>query len=325
MRRLPVVTAAVAVALVLGGCAGTPEPSASPSDDPVAEDPTCAASGSGSESIDVTGDFGAEPSVFFDAPLAVDETERTVAIPADGEEVAFGDTLSISFSLYNGTTGELTTATSYGETGALMVTADPAQLIPGLVSTVLCSSVGSRVVGVISPADAFGSAGQPDLGIEADTTLVFVVDVVGIVGAQAEGEEQPPLEAPFPEISYDEDGRPTVDIPDSDPPAELAIGLVIKGEGPVVGPDDEFTVHYQGVNWTSGEIFDESWGGAPRSFSSVISGFKTAIVGQTVGSRVVVIIPPAEGYGEEGNPSAGIAGTDTLVFVVDILATAPPA
>jgi peptidylprolyl isomerase len=35
------------------------------------------------------------------------------------------------------------------------------------------------------------------------------------------------------------------------------------------------------------------------------------------------MIPPADGYGEAGNPQAGIEGTDVLVFVIDILATVP--
>ncbi len=39
-----------------------------------------------------------------------------------------------------------------------------------------------------------------------------------------------------------------------------------------------------------------------------------------VGSRVILEIPPAKGYGKEGNEAAGIKGTDTLFFVVDILA-----
>jgi peptidylprolyl isomerase len=30
-------------------------------------------------------------------------------------------------------------------------------------------------------------------------------------------------------------------------------------------------------------------------------------------------IPPAEGYGSAGNSDAGIKGTDSLVFVVDII------
>jgi peptidylprolyl isomerase len=37
---------------------------------------------------------------------------------------------------------------------------------------------------------------------------------------------------------------------------------------------------------------------------------------------VVLSIPPELGYGEAGNEQAGIKGTDTLVFVIDVLAAA---
>ena len=34
---------------------------------------------------------------------------------------------------------------------------------------------------------------------------------------------------------------------------------------------------------------------------------------------MVLAIPPKEGYGKKGQPQAGIKGTDTLYFVVDIV------
>jgi peptidylprolyl isomerase len=123
---------------------------------------------------------------------------------------------------------------------------------------------------------------------------------------------------------FAENGQPTVTIPDAAPPAELKVATVITGDGAEVQAGDSVTVQYQGVNWTTGEVFDESWGSAPATFSTdgVIQGFGDAMVGQTVGSRVVVIIPPALGYGPQGgNASAGIGAEDTLVFVIDILAT----
>jgi hypothetical protein len=33
----------------------------------------------------------------------------------------------------------------------------------------------------------------------------------------------------------------------------------------------------------------------------------------------MLTLPPADGYGAKGSPTAGITGTDTLVFVVDIV------
>ena len=51
----------------------------------------------------------------------------------------------------------------------------------------------------------------------------------------------------------------------------------------------------------------------------MIEGFSKGLTGVPVGSRVMLVIPPDDGYGTSGNTSAGIKGSDTLVFVVDIL------
>ena len=51
----------------------------------------------------------------------------------------------------------------------------------------------------------------------------------------------------------------------------------------------------------------------------MIAGWDEGLVGQTVGSQVLLVVPPDKGYGAAGQPNAGISGTDTLVFVVDIL------
>ena len=51
----------------------------------------------------------------------------------------------------------------------------------------------------------------------------------------------------------------------------------------------------------------------------VIRGWDDALVGQRVGSRLLLSIPAELGYGERGVPQAGIAGGATLVFVTEIL------
>ncbi|HEX8095415.1 FKBP-type peptidyl-prolyl cis-trans isomerase, partial [Jatrophihabitans sp.] len=57
---------------------------------------------------------------------------------------------------------------------------------------------------------------------------------------------------------------------------------------------------------------------------AVIPGWDKTLVGQRLGSRVLLSIPPADGYGSQGQPDAGITGTDTLVFVVDLIAAYHP-
>src|SRR5690606_29434885 len=93
------------------------------------------------------------------------------------------------------------------------------------------------------------------------------------------------------------------------------------GAGAVVQPGDMVVVQYTGMTWEDGEIFESSWQrGAPSQFptSGVVTGFRMALEGQSVGSQVLVVMPPSDGYGH-------VAGHrlehNTLVFVVDILAT----
>ena len=42
-----------------------------------------------------------------------------------------------------------------------------------------------------------------------------------------------------------------------------------------------------------------------------------------MGSRVLAVIPPADGYGKTGNSQAGVTADDTLVFVVDMIKEFP--
>jgi FKBP-type peptidyl-prolyl cis-trans isomerase len=327
MRTLPFAAAVFAVpALVLSLAACAPEdppetPDTEGTDTPVA----CAPSGPMSEAVEVSGDFDTSPTVTFPAPLSVTATQRTVVIEGDGTEVQDGALTQVHFTLYNGETGKLATSTEYDPSTLVQATVDETVFLPGLVQTLRCSTVGSRIVGVVPASAAFGEEGNADLGVGAGQPVVFVLDLVGVVATQAEGESSP-LPEGFPEVTWADDGQPTVTIPDADPPAELKVATVITGTGAVVGAGDSVTVQYQGVNWTSGEVFDQSWGSGAANFTTdgVIPGFGDAMVGQTVGSRVVVIIPPDQGYGPSGGqPSAGISATDTLVFVIDILAAQP--
>jgi peptidylprolyl isomerase len=312
---LPAALAVVALAVTLAGCSA-------PATDPDGFDEDgCATSGPASESVKVSGDFGEEFTVEFEEDLTVENTERSVAIEGDGKGAAveIGSLVTTNLALYE--VAHSTEIIPFTESPEPLPITD--EVLLGIVDTLSCATVGQRIIGVLPAERAYGEAGNPDAGIGPDATLLVVFDVVDIVPGQAEGEEQE-LPDGFPGVVFAENGQPTVTIPDAAPPAELKVATVITGDGAEVQAGDSVTVQYQGVNWTTGEVFDESWGSAPATFSTdgVIQGFGDAMVGQTVGSRVVVIIPPALGYGPQGgNASAGIGAEDTLVFVIDILAT----
>lgn len=308
-RNLLVLPLVLASALVLAGCAGEPETDPTDSgQDPVAETEVCETpSGDAVESIDVTGDFGAEPEVTFTGPLSVDETERTIVVDAGESEP--GALIQIAYAFYNGATGERIDAFGWaeGET-AEYLRASVDFVNPGFAKTLGCLAVGSRVVSVIPADEGFGEAGS-QFGLGADDSIVWVVDVVGDA-AWTTG---------LPEVGGTDDA-PTVTLPATDPVADLRIAVLEEGDGAVVGPADEVTVNYLGTAWETGEIFDESYSKTPATFSvqGVVQGFSQALIGQKVGSRVIVTMPPALGYGaQEGHPLQPY----TLVFLIDIVET----
>lgn len=318
MRTASFLVLVAGLVVSLAACSATPAPVATPACTPTA-------SGSASEAVTVAGDFGTKPKVTIKFPTAVPATQRTVAIKGSGPVAVTGSTVNVDFSLFDGTTGVELTSTGYsGTTTALPV--DDTKFLPGIVKTLQCSEVGSRVVGVIPAADSYGAAGNDQLGVKPGEDIVFVVDVVSIAPpvvaplTAPDGADQPTTSG-FPTVATGADGTPTVTIPDSAPPTDLKIAQLKKGTHAVVKDGDNVVVNYVGVNWNTKKVFDSSFArGATATFktSGVIPGFTAALVGQAVGSRVIVIIPPDKGYGAAGSPP-DIGGTDTLVFVIDIL------
>jgi peptidylprolyl isomerase len=122
---------------------------------------------------------------------------------------------------------------------------------------------------------------------------------------------------------------PKVTIPDTKAPAALTEQTLVEGTGDTVAAGDTLIANYVGETWANKKVFDSSFSrGAPAGFvigkGKVIPGWDKKLVGQKLGSRVLLTIPPTDGYGASGNSQAGITGTDTLVFVVDLVAVYPP-
>ena len=324
MSKIPALLTIVGLTLALTACGTSDTPkatdAAAPTDAAFSE---CTAPGPVSDSVDVTGDFGTVPTVDFAEPLDPATTQRTVAIAGTGAiEASATSLVGLSLSVYNGTTGETVQETTYSSDGANEIIAVANGFISGLSRAINCSVEGDRIVAVSTAEDAFSETGAT--GIAAGESVVFVVDVISVAADRADGVDQPAVDG-YPTVELAKDGTPTVTIPDSDAPTELQISTLKLGDGSVVADGDTVWVEYTGLVWGTGETFDSSWTTAgPATFvtSQVVPGFGTALVGQTVGSQVLAVLPPAEGYGEAGNDGAGISGTDTLVFVVDIVATA---
>ncbi|WP_159810149.1 FKBP-type peptidyl-prolyl cis-trans isomerase [Cellulomonas citrea] len=131
------------------------------------------------------------------------------------------------------------------------------------------------------------------------------------------------MTAVLPEATGGFGDKPNLTFPDSTAPAELEVLVLSRGDGDLVEAGQEIEVHYLGQTW-GGRVFDNSYDrGSTITFpigqGAVISGWDDGLVGQQIGSRVLLSIPPHLGYGDRGVPQAGIRGGDTLVFVVDIV------
>ena len=122
--------------------------------------------------------------------------------------------------------------------------------------------------------------------------------------------------------------KPLVTIPPSTPPTELLIEDLVVGSGSPVGVGDFLIMDYVGVSYSTGLQFDASWDrGSPFPFElgagRVIQGWDQGIVGMSVGGRRSLTIPPELAYGENGSGSGSIGPNETLVFVVDLIASVP--
>lgn len=315
MRRL-IALLTLPVLLLAAACGGSsgssPDPSAS------------AVTGSDLASVQVTGEPGDKPTVEFATPFGVATTERLILSEGNGAPVAPGQKVTVSYVGINGRDAA-EFDTSFGKAPATFIL-DEGTVIKGFATGLDGVPIGSRVLVAVSPDDGYGpQGGVADAKIEATDTLLFVIDVTAAVDVLARATGAPVEPVPgLPVVTLDEAGRPTVTVPATPPPAELVVQQLVTGTGPVVEAGQQVTVHYTGVKWPGGEQFDSSWDrGSPVPFKigvgQVIPGWDAGLVGQPVGSQLLLVVPPAQGYGEAGNPDGGISGTDTLVFVVDIL------
>ena len=120
---------------------------------------------------------------------------------------------------------------------------------------------------------------------------------------------------------------PGVTIPTKKATTSLTVKTVIHGSGPVLGKTDAFVGNYAIYIWsgTAHRLAQSSFTANPTLFAGqLLPGLEKALIGQKMGSRVLAVIPPKDAFGSSGNPQAGIKGTDTLVFVVDLIKNFAP-
>ena len=285
-------------------------------------------SSSAASAVDVKGsDPKTAPTVTVKSPLKVTATESDVVTEGTGAVVAEDDIVGIEAVIVNGTDGKVAHST-WDDAGTVGIDLGAADLFPSFKTQIPGKKVGSRMVITSTPADAFGDTGNESLGVKKDDPVVFVVDVVSATKAlkAAEGKAAAPKKG-LPTVTMNEGKPATITVPKGvKPPTKTVVVPLIEGTGPEVKKGQTVRVAYTGALWKDGSVFDSSanrpeqpYFDFPIAQGQVIKGWDNGLQGQKVGSRLLLVIPPADGYGAAGSPPK-ISGTDTLVFVVDILA-----
>ncbi|MDQ0938412.1 FKBP-type peptidyl-prolyl cis-trans isomerase [Streptomyces sp. V1I1] len=128
----------------------------------------------------------------------------------------------------------------------------------------------------------------------------------------------------LPKVSGEFGRRAALTIPKEKPSGKFVVTSLLQGHGPRIGDNDVVVVDYTAKTWKSGTDLPGTYneGQGPKVFpvgrGAVIPALDRAVRGQQAGSRVLVVAPPAAAYGASGNAGLKVAGTDTVVFVIDI-------
>jgi len=125
---------------------------------------------------------------------------------------------------------------------------------------------------------------------------------------------------PTPGPATDLSQKPAYTVPKAPPPTETTTKDIVVGTGPAAKSGQSVTVKYVGVDYKTGAEFDSSWKvSCDNSFAfdiggNVIPGFSKGVTGMKVGGRRLVVIPPKDGYGDQGPVPGG-----TLAFLIDLV------
>ncbi|MET3450181.1 FKBP-type peptidyl-prolyl cis-trans isomerase [Curtobacterium sp. 1544] len=321
MKRLRLLPIALVPAVVLGlaacsgsgssGSSATPSASSSAT---AAAITACPDPGSASKAIDVSGAFGGTtaPTVQFDKGLSAKKPQASTVVQGKGKALKDGDYAQVSYSVYQASDAKKLGTVGFDQGNPQVLSVGGT----GFGALLACANVGDRIAAV----------GQSSaLGFNTGGEIVVVADVVAQTPTKSNGTPQT-QDPKLPTVTDKADGEPEITIPKGvAAPTKTQVEVIKQGNGAAIAEGDTALVQYKGVLYDGGKEFDSSWSkGVPTTFTisegALIKGFVTGLVGQKVGSQVLIVATPEDAYGDTPREGSGIPKNAPLVFVVDILA-----
>lgn len=283
MPRILVVL--VGALIALGGCARAP-----------GVDPTAASI----DAIVVGRDDAGSPTIEYPIGGKFDKAQSRVEWEGTGERLTEGEPLLLDLYSISLSTGAILTDTYLDLPKAYLMA--PELLGNEMYDALVGHREGARVLLVVPESPTH--AGQGTVAVVAD-----------VLPERAVGVNQPVRED-LPIVITGKYGEPTVTFRDeAEVPTELVAYTMIQGEGTQVKTGSRVLVNYLEISATTREVVQSTWPveiapwGVTIGQGAMPAGLEQSLIDVKAGSQVIVIVPPALGYGD-----------DTLIFIVDVLA-----
>ena len=271
-------------------------------------------SGDTMQGVSASGKLGSKPDISFKTPFKVENQPHQVIQQGNGEVIRDGDRVCTRSLALDAKTGKVINSTWDKSSPECSIVISK-KSIPAYYDTFKGLKVNSTVAVGIDESGS-GSSKTTESYIMA---LTFVSRSKNLTRAQ--GQKVTDLPSDLPKISLDDKGKPSLDLNGYQPKEGLVVQPLIKGKGAKVGQHQSVSANYTGWLASDGKQFDSSWDrGQASDFSldQVVKGWQQGLAGQTVGSQVLLVVPPDLGYGSQQQKK--ITANSTLIFVVDILA-----
>ncbi|MFF1847072.1 FKBP-type peptidyl-prolyl cis-trans isomerase [Streptomyces sp. NPDC058217] len=280
----------------------------------------------------VSGQFGRRATITV--PQS-DPTGKFVVTPVtagQGRAARTGDVAVVRYTAQVWGSGKALAPHTKKDAQNQIITVGGGLTLPALDRAVQNQPAGTRMLVVAPPAAAYGETGNKRLGVSGTDTVVFVVDIMQVISARAtvHGEQRQAADS-LPQVRMDRSGAAAISVPDSDAPRELAVERLVDGTGQVVKDSQTVVLQHSSAVWQNAQgedradLFMSSHAdGRPLTVvaggGNVLNAWDRALVGQRVGSRVLVVAPAKFAYG--AHPPKGIPAGAVVVSVLDILAAA---
>jgi peptidylprolyl isomerase len=255
------------------------------------------------------------PALDFQTPFFVTGPVARVVEDGDGAVIGEGDTVSFNYAMYAGNDRSLEYST-YDSGNPEVVSVRSGGMSQAFADALIGRHVGAKIV----------YARIDSSGIKASDTFVAMLMAVVVADSRTPLErasgQAVTLPGWLPPVTVAANGRPSVGLPiQAGAPRELVSEYLIRGTGAALASSQTAIVKFSAWLW-DGTEFDSTWDDEASmawrmTQEETMPGLYEGLIGRTIGSQVMVIIPPSKGFGDLA--MEGVPPGSTLVYVIDLL------